>query len=394
MEQLHLFSMDPDSKSIPTCRVYQEETRPSRPVFFEPGRIVLAKGSLNSPDRERFVRRICDSFEDAEVLDALEVPHNRVAVPGGSLLERHSHGKRTLVFGELTDSVRFSDEKGNTCPNYWHFSPYGFCPYGCHYCYLAGTIGVKFSPTVKIFVNLPEMLSRIDRIDTDLARPTAFFVGKLQDGLALDPLTGYSRLLVPFFAAHRHARLIVLTKAAQVDNLLPLNHSGHTILSWSVNPDSVCRVFDMGAPTLESRLTAMEKCAMAGYPIRAVIMPIVPVQDWRGVYREFIAELLHRVPLTRLTLGGICSYKTANSLMVRKISADNSISRNTEKGQAKPDDGRLRYAPRLRAELYAYLTREIHKWRPHLRVSPCFEEVNVCEASGLSENVGKCNCVL
>jgi cation diffusion facilitator CzcD-associated flavoprotein CzcO len=26
-------------------------------------------------------------------------------------------------------------QEGNACPNYWHFSPYGFCPYDCEYCY-------------------------------------------------------------------------------------------------------------------------------------------------------------------------------------------------------------------------------------------------------------------
>ncbi len=86
------------------------------------------------------------------------------------------------------------------CPNYWHFSPYGFCPYDCNY-YLAGTRGVWFSPAVKVFLNLPEIIREIDREANRIARPTAFYVGKLQDGLALDPLTDYSRELVPFFAS-------------------------------------------------------------------------------------------------------------------------------------------------------------------------------------------------
>ncbi|MCX5653310.1 MAG: hypothetical protein NTY65_01460, partial [Planctomycetota bacterium] len=66
-----------------------------------------------------------------------------------------------------------------------------FLPYGCHYCYLAGTPGVRFSPTVKVFLNLPEILAEVDRVAAHLAKPTTFYVGKLQDGLALDPLTGY-----------------------------------------------------------------------------------------------------------------------------------------------------------------------------------------------------------
>lgn len=117
-----------------------------------------------------------------------------------------------FVLGEHNSAVRFSEEEDNTCPNYWHFSPYGFCPYGCHYCYLAGTPGVRFSPAVKIFLNLPEILTEVDRIANQLGRPMAFYLGKLQDGLALDPLSGYSRKMIPFFARHPYAHMVVLTK--------------------------------------------------------------------------------------------------------------------------------------------------------------------------------------
>jgi hypothetical protein len=56
---------------------------------------------------------------------------------------------------------------------------------------LAGTPGVWFSPTVKIFLNLEEIVSEVDRTANQLGRPTAFYLGKLQDGLALEPLSGY-----------------------------------------------------------------------------------------------------------------------------------------------------------------------------------------------------------
>ena len=145
---------------------------------------------------------ICRLYPEAKITECLDTPHNRIELNETDIPALYRTGKQTLVFGELKNAVRFSEEEGNTCPNYWHFSPYGFCPYGCKYCYLAGTQGVKFSPTVKIYVNLPEMLAEIDRIARRLEKPTAFYIGKLQDALALDPLTAYSTVLIPFFAAH------------------------------------------------------------------------------------------------------------------------------------------------------------------------------------------------
>ncbi|MEK6705430.1 MAG: spore photoproduct lyase family protein [Bdellovibrionota bacterium] len=193
---------------------------PVRPNHFDVARIYLAKGSTSTPERRQFVERICCLYPGVEVKERPDTPHNRVDLEERDFLTLHNAGKKALVFGELKSAVRFSQEEGNACPNYWHFSPYGFCPHGCKYCYLAGTQGVKFSPTVKIYVNLPEMLGEIDNIARRQAKATAFYLGKLQDALALDPLTAYTTLLVPFFAKHQYARLTLLTKSAYVSSLL------------------------------------------------------------------------------------------------------------------------------------------------------------------------------
>ncbi len=203
---------------------------------------------MDTPERRKVVECVCTAYPDAEVVERFGKPHNRIDLGRGNPLTLHQRGKRTLVLGVHRSAVRQSSEEGNTCPNYWHFSPYGFCPYGCHYCYLAGTPGVWFSPTVKVYVNLPEILAEVDRVARRLSEPTAFYLGKLQDGLALDRLTGGSRQLVPFFAAHPTARMTLLTKSADVENLLGLDHRGHTILSWSLNPPQVTTECEANTP--------------------------------------------------------------------------------------------------------------------------------------------------
>jgi spore photoproduct lyase len=363
---------------------------PRAVTWFQPERIILTKGSCATAERETFVKKICAAYPAAKVIEAFDLNHNQVAVAGDSLIEKHRAGKRTLVIGELKSAVRFSEEEGNTCPNYWHFSPYGFCPYGCRYCYLAGTIGVKFSPTVKIFVNLPEMLAEVERISRQFSDQTTFYVGKLQDGLALDGLTGYSRVMVPFFAGQEKAKLVVLTKSDDVGNLLDLEHKGRTILSWSVNPLAVTGGFEENTPSVESRLRAMEQCAVAGYPVRAVLMPVVPVDGWRENYRTFIAEMLTRVKLDRLTIGGICSYVAARQIMNAKLGDTNEIEKHLCK---KSVDGRRRYDKKMRIEMYRFLVEAVRQRRPDLTVALCLEEADVWQAVGVTENLGRCNCV-
>ena len=366
-----------------------------RPVeFFEPERIILAKGSLSNAHRQDFVERICKLYPTAEVIEELDKPHNRIDLGNGDSLQIHYRGKHTLVFGEHKSAVRLSEEQDNTCPNYWHFSPYGFCPYDCKYCYLAGTKGVLCSPTVKIFLNLTDILNQIDAIADKIAKPTAFYLGKLQDGLALDPLTGYSRIMIPFFARHPYARQIILSKSANVDNLLRLGRAGHTILSWSLNPADVCSEFEANSPALTDRIKAMKKCAATGYPLRAVVMPIIPVERWEQVYADFLSELLENVQLERITLGCICSYPAALGLMKAKLGRNNPISRAMSPGRAKSADGRGRYPESLRLKMYGHFISVIRQYQPRLDISLCLEERSIFESLTLTSSIGRCNCVL
>ena len=64
------------------------------------------------------------------------------------------------------------------------------------------------------------------------------------------------------------------------------------------------------SPSVADRIEAMKRCAGVGYPLRAVIMPIIPIEEWGRVYSTFLIDLLEAVLLERITLGQICIYAT------------------------------------------------------------------------------------
>ena len=366
--------------------------QPRHVACFEPARIVLARGWNRTAFSRNLTGKILQLYPNIPTEDCLDTAHPKVLIEGSTPYNQHFTGKQTLVIGEHRSAVRLSTEEGNTCPNYWHFSLYGFCPYGCTYCYLAGTPGIKFSPSVKIFTNIDEVLNAIDKNARKIALPTAFYHGKLQDGLALDPLTGYSRQLIPFFAAHPFARQILLTKSTDVENLIDLDHNGHTILSWTLQPPLISAQFEPNTPSIAERLRAMKQCADAGYPIRAVLMPLIPVEDWIDLYTEFLKQLLEEIPIQRLTIGAICSYQAAHRLMNRKLGFENVITQNMR--QAKTEDGRVRYSEGLREQGYRHLIQSAKRIRSDLEIGLCLETGKMFDMLELQAAMGRCNCVL
>ena len=98
-----------------------EDYLPRPAPLFRPSRIVLANRSNRTQSRRQLAERICAAYPQAEVVEAFGTPHNRVDLGETDPLRLHERGKQTLVLGEHRSAVRFSDEEGNACPNYWQF---------------------------------------------------------------------------------------------------------------------------------------------------------------------------------------------------------------------------------------------------------------------------------
>ena len=321
-QQLRLFGNSETSAALPL--VY--EPRPVEGFAVE--RIILAKGSLDTSARQAFVRRICNVYPKVPVEERLDVPHNRVRVDEADPLLRREKGKRTLVFGELglKNAVWKNKSPGGMYPYPRFFSVYGLCPFRCVYCYLNVSRVTPFSPSVKVYVNLPEIVAEIDRQANASAKPTAFYLGKMQDGLALDPLTAYSHILVPFFARHRFARQVIQTKSADVERLLGLEHGGRTALSWTLTPAEIAERYEPNAPSTEARMRAMERCSTAGYPVCVNVAPIIQEEGWETRYLQFVREILTRAPVRRFFFGGLCMDRVNRSLLEQRMGKENAIS--------------------------------------------------------------------
>ena len=381
--------------------------------MMEIDRIIFARGSEANPD---LCERVLAAFPKARVERQPDVPPARASIFGPDAspanggrrrmrpLQRQAGlrqaGKRTLVLGSIGRVLDTNCEPGMgeriVCYPYRHFSAVGNCPYDCRFCYLSGNRGNLKCPAIKLYTNLPDVLSAIRKAADRAPGPVLFYGSKLQDFVALDPLTRYSETLVPFAAEQPNVRLLFLTKSANIERFLPLDHRGHTILSWTLNAEPVIEGYEIGTPSLDERLVAARRAADAGYEVRFILMPMIPVPGWRQAYAEVVEKALSVVRPSRITVGGICMYRSAlNAMKGRSRASPEALSPIPENLQppAFPRD-RYRFRPDVRTDLYGHVLACVRETDPSVPVSLCLETPEVWGSVGLRPEEAPCNCLL
>ena len=96
-------------------------------------------------------------------------------------------------------------------------------------------------------------------------------------------------------------------------------------------------------------------------------MPVIPEGDWERRYLEFVQDLLGKVPLQRLTLGGISMDLRTQLLLERRIGADNVISRKLSRRCCGESD-KAHYPFSLCKTLFRQIADMAYKAQPGLSV--------------------------
>jgi spore photoproduct lyase len=100
------------------------------------------------------------------------------------------------------------------------------------------------------------------------------------DSLALDHITGLTKMLIPFFSRFTNGSLMLLTKSSNVDNLLAVKSKNNTVVSWSLNAQQIIHQYELGTADLDERIEAAKQCQNHGYRIRIRIDPGILYPKW------------------------------------------------------------------------------------------------------------------
>lgn len=313
-------------------------------------------------------------------------------------------GKKVLYLGPagsgVVDTFNMADDR-MMCP---HFDRLKFasngCFYKCDWCYLKGTYRAN-QPYISINTEYDKIKRRIIRRLDSNPEKAIFNSGEMADSLALEHLTRAGRTFIPFFGRTENGYLFMLTKSDNVDNILDLDHNGHTIIAWSMNNSAVSRKYEIGAPSFRKRLEAARKVQEAGYPLRVRLDPIVPFDGWKSAYSKTITKIFRDLSPERITLGTLRFEKAFYSQ--RKTIFNTGPELPEMVGKMKPmfepkvfpgsensKTGKHSFSENKRKKIFRFAIDKIRKYSD-CKIALCKESEAVWRDLGL--NLSKCSCI-
>ncbi|MFH0844324.1 MAG: DNA photolyase [Pseudomonadota bacterium] len=244
------------------------------------------------------------------------------------------------------------------------------CPMDCSYCILQAYFN---QPFIRVFVNLKEKLAHIAQIIDGM--PDEVFrigTGEFTDSLALDPVFGWSRILLPFFSERKNTVLELKTKSTQVEGLFSSSCRRGIVVSWSLNSPHITAKEEHETASLRQRLEAARRCQSEGFTIGLHFDPLIEHKDWKQGYEKAIDMLDKYIDpkgIIWMSLGCF-RYMPGLKAVIRKRNPKTDIL-NGEFVLGL--DGKMRYFKPIRLEMYTFMAEKLNNWYRDLGVYLCME---------------------
>jgi spore photoproduct lyase len=263
---------------------------------------------------------------------------------------------------------------GHICCGYKIINVMINCPMDCSYCILQGYLN---NPCVTLYPEFAKIFREIETIIEQYpCRIFRFGSGELGDSLVLDRVVGFATEAVPFFASKNNAILELKTKSANVEHLLPLDHHGKTVVSWSLNPPRVIEEEEHLTASLDKRLEVARFCADAGYPVGFHFDPLISYPGWEADYRGVVDLLFEHIDPARIIWVSLGALRFPPAL--KQVAQGRFPNSRIFTGELIPAaDGKLRYLKPLRVEMYRKMVAWLRAAGGNLFIYLCMEREDV-----------------
>lgn len=247
------------------------------------------------------------------------------------------------------------------------------CVHRCSYCQRGSVYVVN--------LNVEEFVGKVGELLQEAPWQKTFRYDVEQDVFALEPEYEACELLVRDFARRDDQYLILFTKSANTDFLLPLPHNGHTMMLWTLSTHTSSRRYEAGTGTMEERIEAARRCQEAGYTVRFKLKPIIPHRGWREETTQMLEYLYSRVEPDNLSMEMVFVDSMAElDETMGKDSLDPDLVAAAAQAEAERGDcwchdldGPKPFTFEVKHEVYRHVITESRRLSPETPVTLCAE---------------------
>lgn len=179
--------------------------------------------------------------------------------------------------------------------NFYYASSAMNCPYNCDYCYLQGMYS---SANMVIFVNISDTLKSVKQL---APQKPLISVSYDTDLLAMEKLTGFVGEWIGFCHENKETTIEIRTKSADFSVLEMYEPPDNLVLSVTVSPEEIISLYEKKTPKLDLRINFINRAAKSGWKPRICIDPVLYVEDYEIIYKEFIKHLFFHVDMEKIT---------------------------------------------------------------------------------------------
>ncbi len=249
----------------------------------------------------------------------------------------------------------------------YYFSHMLNCLYDCRYCFLQG---MYQSANYVLFVNYEDFQDEIRRVCGN--HPTEevhFFSGYDCDSLALEPVTRFADVFLPFFAALPNATLELRTKSTQIRGLANANPFSGCVVAFSLTPTEIATKVEAKAPPLERRFTAIKQLQRQGWQIGLRFDPLIYQTGYQEQYKGLFDQVFAFIDMERLHSVSLGVFRLPESYYknINKLYPDERLFASP----LEHHEGMVSYRQELEQEMMHFCSGQLLNHIPKNKFFPC-----------------------
>lgn len=191
------------------------------------------------------------------------------------------------------------------------------CVFSCDYCFLKGMYGTS---NIVIFVNQEDYLRECEQM---LNEGPMYLCASFDTDLgALSGVSGWMNVWEEFAATNPDLTLELRTKSI----INSFRKETNIIYAFTLSPDEVISKFEKMTPSLDARISCVNKAIEEGAQVRLCFDPLIYINNFEMCYNGFVDKILKSIDLTRVRDISIGTFRISSDYLpnLRKACPDSS----------------------------------------------------------------------